>query len=98
MDKIRKLFTPTNIFRLLAAGNVIVISFYSIIKRDTISEVTKSRLTFLTQLLLILLFLVSGFEGVKDEDKTKRYLSYFNFSVAIIMVVINILIFFKIRL
>ena len=95
MNKIRKLFTPINIFRLLAATNVIVISFYSIGKRDTMSELTKDRLNSLTQLLLILFFLMGGVEDFKVEDKTKRYLSYFNFSVAIVMIIINIFIFLK---
>jgi hypothetical protein len=96
MEKIRKIITPINIFRLLAAANVIVISFYSITKGDSMSELTKDRLNSLTQLLLMLLFLISGIEGVKDDDKTKRYVAYFNFGVAIIMVIVNIFIFLKI--
>ncbi|MDO0826039.1 hypothetical protein [Desulfosporosinus nitroreducens] len=97
MDKIKKLVTPINIFKLLVAINVIVISSYSIGKADTMSETTRIRLNFLTQLSLISLFLINGVEGVKDEDKTKRYLAFFSFTVAIIMVIINVLIFFKIR-
>jgi hypothetical protein len=96
MDNIKKIITPINIFRLLAAANVIVISLYSISKGDIMPELTKDRLNSLTQLLLMLLFLISGVEGVKDEDKTKRYVSYFNFGVAIIMLIVNVFIFLKI--
>jgi len=96
MDKVRKLVTPINLFRLLLAVNVIVISLYSLGKAD-IMPATRIRLNFLTQFSIILLFLVNGVECLKDGGKTRRSLAFVSFTVVIIMVLINVLIFFDIR-
>jgi len=97
MDKKRRTFTPTSIFRLLAAGIIIIMSLYSLRKGDILTEVSKNTLNIITQLLFILIFLTAGIEGMKNEDKVKKHLSYFYFSVAIIMAIINTLIFLKVK-
>ena len=91
MNKIGKLFKPINILRLLIGCLVIGISSFnlSILNKSYTVTVTSNRLNLVTQLLLIVLFVANGFEGLKDEKMSKRSLSYFYFFVAIIMLALD---------
>jgi hypothetical protein len=96
MNKLREFFTTINVFRLLVAGTALVISIYGIVNIGNIASATNTRLFSITQVLLIVLFVVNGIEGVKAVDKTKRYLACFDFLVAFVMLFINIRIFFNV--
>lgn len=95
MSKIKQFFALTNIFKTLLVGAVLVISSYVILNIDK-SETTNSRLLLLSQVMMIVILVVNGIEGVKAADETKRYLAYFNFLGAFVMLLINISILFKI--
>jgi hypothetical protein len=93
MNENGKIFSPINIFRFFLTSLVVGISSFNLflLSKSFKVTITTNRLNLVTQLLLIVLLIVNGIKGLKEENKVKRNSAYLSFVAAIVVLVLDTL-------
>jgi len=92
LNKTNNFFSPVNVFKFVIMVSIMIISLYGLFI-NTNAIITS---VLIIQLLLASLLIISGVQGLKDENKENKRMAYTYLIVAIIVLILTIVTFAKI--